>query len=115
MATINKVIIGGHIVKEPKPEITYYENGGVRAKFKVETSSIKQKQNGGREAVRELHHCIAWRYKVPKIVDIAVEDNFVFITGSIRTVQLTDKRCKKTFPFTFIVVEDMHLLTDKDG
>lgn len=114
MATVNHVTIAGTISRKPMPQLKYFENGIMRAKFTVETTTTTILTSGGRELVVQKHPVIAWQTTIRNIAKLAKADNFVFLTGHLRTIRVFNDKAKMSFPYTFIVANNVQLILQKD-
>ena len=90
MASVNKVIIIGHLGKDP--ELRYTASGDPIANLTVATSdSWKDKQTGEKKEVTEWHRCNCFG-KIAEICGQWLKKGAkVYIEGSLRTRKWTDK------------------------
>ena len=58
MSGINKVILVGHLGKDP--EIRTFENGSKKASFSLATSEYRKDMDGNRVEMTEWHNIVMW-------------------------------------------------------
>lgn len=112
MAGINKVILVGHLGKDP--EIKTLESGVKMARFSVATTESYKDKSGERRDLTEWHNITCWR----NLADIAekylTKGKQVYIEGKIRTRSWDDSGVKKYM--TEIVADNFTMLGSKsDG
>lgn len=114
MSGINKVILVGHLGKDP--EVRHLEGGASVATFPLATSETYTK-DGQRVEQTEWHNIVLWR----GLADIAEKylhkGKLVYIEGKIRTRTWDDKEGNKRYT-TEIIGDNMTMLgrkTDFDG
>jgi single-strand DNA-binding protein len=110
MASINKVILIGHVGKDP--EVRFTQSGQCVASFSVATSESYKK---GEEKIKrtEWHRVVAWG-KLGEIVERYLKKGtLVFIEGKIQT-RSWEKDGKKQYS-TEIVAATMQMLSAKAG
>lgn len=114
MSGINKVILVGHLGKDP--EVRHLDNNVSVASFPLATSETYNK-DGRRVEQTEWHNIVMWR----GLADIAAKylhkGKLVYIEGKIRTRNYEDKEGVKRYA-TEIVAESFTMLgrkTDFEG
>lgn len=114
MSGINKVILVGHLGKDP--EVRHLDNNVSVASFPLATSETYNK-DGRRVEQTEWHNIVMWR----GLADIASKylhkGKLVYIEGKIRTRNYEDKEGIKRYS-TEIVAENFTMLgrkTDFEG
>jgi single-strand DNA-binding protein len=109
MSGVNKVILVGHLGKDP--EIRHLENNVSVASFPLATSETYNK-DGRRIEQTEWHNIVMWR----GLADIAAKylhkGKLVYIEGKIRTRTYEDKEGIKRYA-TEIVAESFNMLGRK--
>lgn len=109
MAGINKVILVGHLGKDP--EIRYLDNNVSVASFPLATSETYNK-DGRRIEQTEWHNIVMWR----RLADIAGKylhkGKLVYIEGKIRSREYEDKEGIKRH-ITEIVADNFTMLGRK--
>ncbi len=112
MAGINKVILVGHLGKDP--EVRTLDSGVKMARFSVATTESYRDKSGERKDITEWHNITCWR----NLADIAekylTKGRQVYIEGKIRTRSWDDNGVKKYI--TEIVADSFTMLGSKsDG
>lgn len=109
MSGINKVILVGHLGKDP--EVRHLDNNVTVASFPLATSETFNKE-GRRVEQTEWHNIVMWR----GLADIAAKylhkGKLVYIEGKIRTRNYEDKEGIKRY-VTEIVAESFTMLGRK--
>ena len=59
MAGVNKVILVGHLGKDP--EVRHLESGAAVANFSMATTESYKDKNGNRQDQTEWHNIVLWR------------------------------------------------------
>lgn len=113
MASVNKVIIVGHLGKDP--ETRYMPNGDAVCNITVATSeSWKDKASGEKREITELHRVVFYR----KLAEIAGQylkkGSAVYIEGRIRTRKWQDKEGQERYT-TEIEASEMQMLGGRSG
>ena len=108
MASVNKVIIVGHLGKDP--ETRYVPNGDAVCNITVATSeSWKDKASGEKREITEWHRVVFYR----KLAEIAGQylkkGSAVYIEGRIRTRKWQDKEGQERYT-TEIEASEMQML-----
>ena len=99
MSGVNKVILVGHVGKDP--EVKYLEGGVALARFPLATSDSYKNKEGQKIETTEWHNVVVWR-GLAEIVEL------IYIEGKIKTRQYGDENNKKYI--TEIVAEEMTML-----
>lgn len=106
MASVNRVILVGHLGKDP--DVRYLEGNISVATFPLATSEFYLK-DGKRTEHTEWHNIVLWR----SLADVAMKQlkkgKLVYIEGKLRTRTYEDKEGIRRYT-TEIVVESFHLL-----
>lgn len=87
--SINRVILEGNVGRDPI--VHYFNSGNVKASFPLATSSSYTSQTGESVTSTEWHNVIFWRSLATLVEKDVKKGSRVFVTGSIRTRQYTDK------------------------
>ena len=108
MASVNKVILVGHLGKDP--ETRYMPNGDAITNATLATSeSWKDKQTGEKKEQTEWHRLIFYR----KLAEIAGQylrkGSLIYIEGSLKTRKWQDKDGQDRYT-TEITVNEMTML-----
>ncbi len=109
MSGINKVILVGHLGKDP--EVRHLDSGVSVATFPLATSETYNKDNKRVEQT-EWHNIVMWR----GLADIASKHlhkgKLVYIEGKLRTRHFEDKEKVKRY-FTEVVADNFTMLGRK--
>lgn len=108
MASVNKVILVGHLGKDP--ETRYMPNGDAITNATLATSeSWKDKQTGEKKEQTEWHRLVFYR----KLAEIAGQylrkGSLIYIEGSLKTRKWQDKDGQDRYT-TEITVNEMNML-----
>ena len=109
MSGINKVILVGHLGKDP--EIRYLEGGVSVASFPLATSETFNK-DGKKVEQTEWHNIVLWRSLAEVAAKYLQKGKLVYIEGKLRTRYFEDKEGVKKYT-TEIVAENFTLLGRK--
>lgn len=109
MSGINKVILVGHLGKDP--EIRYLEGGVSVASFPLATSETFNK-DGRKVEQTEWHNIVMWRGLADVAAKFLQKGKLVYIEGKIRTRSFEDKEGIKKYT-TEIVAENFTMLGRK--
>ena len=107
MSSINKVILIGHLGKDP--EVRYLEGGTAVAKFPLATSETYTAKDGRKIEQTEWHNVVMWR----GLADIAgkylQKGKQVYIEGKLRSRSYDDKEGNKRY-ITEVIVDNFTML-----
>jgi len=106
MSGINKVILVGHIGKEPG--IRYLTDHIAVLSFPLATSETLNK-NGEKVEITEWHNIVMWRGLAESGAKLLKKNALVYMEGKARTRSFTDKAGVKKYT-TEIVVDHFSLL-----
>lgn len=106
MASVNKVILVGHLGKDP--EIRYLENNVSVCSFPFATSETYTK-DGMRVQHTEWHNIVMWRNLADMAVKYLQKGKLVYIEGRLRTRNYEDKEGTRRY-VTEIVGDSFKLL-----
>ena len=112
MAGVNKVILVGHLGKDP--EIKYLEGNIARVHFSLATTDAYKDKAGNRVEQTEWHNIVIWRALAESAQKILKKGTQVYIEGKIQTRQWNDKDGAKK-QITEINCESFVVLQRKDG
>jgi single-strand DNA-binding protein len=114
MSGINKVILVGHLGKDP--DVRYLEGGVSVASFPLATSETFNK-DGRKVEQTEWHNIVMWRGLADVAAKYLQKGKLVYIEGKLRTRTFDDKDGNKKYT-TEIIAENFTLLgrkTDFEG
>lgn len=113
MAGVNKVILVGHLGKDP--EVRYLEGGTAVANFTLATSESYKDKNGNKVDQTEWHNVVVWRGLAQVAEKYLKKGQLVYVEGKLRTRSWDDKEGNKRYT-TEIVADNMTMLGGKrDG
>ncbi len=109
MSGINKVILVGHLGKDP--EVRYLEGGVSVASFPLATTETYNK-DGRKVEQTEWHNIVLWRSLADVAAKFLQKGKLVYIEGKLRTRSFEDKEGVKKYT-TEIVAENFTMLGRK--
>jgi single-strand DNA-binding protein len=109
MSGINKVILVGHLGKDP--ELRYLEGGVTVTSFPLATSEYYNK-DGRKIEQTEWHNIVMWRSLADVAAKYLQKGKLVYIEGKLRTRTFEDKEGVKKYT-TEVVAENFTLLGRK--
>lgn len=110
MAGINKVILIGHIGKDP--DIFTFEDGTKRISFSLATTeSYKDRNTNEWKDLTEWHNIAGYRYLAEKNV---AKGDLVYIEGKIKTRKYTDKDGNERY-ITEVLAEKINMIAHPKG
>lgn len=113
MAGVNKVILVGHLGKDP--EVRYLEGGTAVANFTLATSESYKDKNGNKVDQTEWHNVVVWRGLAQVAEKYLKKGQLVYVEGKLRSRSWDDKEGNKRYT-TEIVADNMTMLGGKrDG
>ena len=109
MSGINKVILVGHLGKDP--EVRHLEGGVAVASFPLATSETFNK-DGRKVEQTEWHNIVMWRGLADVAAKFLQKGKLVYIEGKLRTRSFEDKEGIKKYT-TEVVAENFTMLGRK--
>jgi single-strand DNA-binding protein len=109
MNGVNKVILVGHVGKEP--EIKTLDNGTKIARFSLATSE-SYKRDGQKVEQTEWHTIVAWRGLADIVEKIIHKGSLVYLEGKLKSRSWEDEN-KQRKTTTEIELESLNNLTAK--
>ncbi len=109
MSGINKVILVGHLGKDP--EYRHLEDGVAVASFPLATSEIILK-DGKKTELTEWHNIVLWRGLADIAQQMLTKGKLVYIEGKLKTRSFESREGVKKYT-TEIVAENFKLLGRK--
>lgn len=106
MSSINKVILVGHLGKDP--ELRYLEGNVSVASFPLATSETFNK-DGRKVEQTEWHNIVMWRGLADVAAKYLTKGRLVYIEGKLRTRSYEDKEGVRRYT-TEIVAESFNIL-----
>ena len=112
MASVNKVILVGHLGKDP--EIRYTGNSIPVASFSLATTEYYKDKNGNRQEITEWHNIVAWRSLAELSEKYLKKGKQLYVEGKLRTRSWDDKEGNKRYT-TEVIADNFVLLGKKEG
>ena len=109
MSGINKVILVGHVGKDP--EVRYLDGGVAVARFSLATSETYKGKDGNKVEQTEWHNVTAWRGLAEIIEKYVKKGQLLYIEGKIRTRTVGEGEARKYY--TDIIADQMQMLGGK--
>ncbi len=106
--SVNKVILLGHLGKDP--EVKYTPSGTAVAKFSIATNERYKDKEGNWQDRTEWHNLVAWQRTAEIAGEYLKKGRQVYIEGHLRTDSWEDKNTHEKKYRTEIVIDDMVLL-----
>ena len=107
MRGVNKVILVGHLGKDP--EVRHLDGNNTVANFPLATSESYTTRDGNKVEQTEWHNIVLWR-KLAEIAEKYVKKgSLVYIEGRLRTRSWDDKDGNKRYT-TEVVASSMQML-----
>ena len=114
MSGINKVILVGHLGKDP--EVRYLDGGVTVASFPLATSETYNK-DGKKIEQTEWHNIVMWRSLADTASKYLKKGKLIYLEGKLRTRSFEDREGHKKYS-TEVVAESFTMLgrkTDFEG
>jgi single-strand DNA-binding protein len=111
--SVNKVILVGHLGKDP--EVKYTPSGTPVAKFTLATNERFKDKEGNWQDRTEWHNITAWQRTAEIVGEYCKKGSQVYIEGRLRTDSWDDKETGQKKYRTEIVVNDLVLLGGRGG
>ena len=108
MKSVNKVILIGHLGKDP--EMKFTQGGMPVAKFTLATNERQKDKDGNWQERTEWHNIVAFQRTAEIVGEYLRKGRQVYIEGSLRTGSWDDKETGKKMYKTDILVNDLVLL-----
>ena len=106
MSGVNKVILVGHVGKDP--EVRYLEGGVAVARFPMATTESYKNKEGQKVDQTEWHDIVLWRGLAEIAEKYVRKGKMLYIEGKIRTRSYGDENNKKYI--TEIIGDSMTML-----
>ncbi len=106
MSGINKVILVGHVGKDP--EVKYLDGGIAVAKFTLATTEYYKNKEGQKVDQTEWHNITLWRGLAEIAEKYVRKGKLLYIEGRLRTRQYGEENNRKYF--TEIIADTMQML-----
>ena len=106
MSGVNKVILVGHVGKDP--EVRYLEGGVAVARLPLATSESYKNKEGQKVEQTEWHNIVLWRGLAEITEKYVRKGKLLYIEGKIRSRSYGDENNKKYI--TEIIADSMTML-----
>ncbi len=110
MSGVNKVILVGHLGKDP--EVRHLEGGTTVASFSLATTESYTNKSGERVDQTEWHNVVVWRGLADIAAKYLQKGKLVYVEGKLRTRSWDDKDGNKRYT-TEIVADNFTMLGRK--
>lgn len=108
MASINKVILIGHLGQDPATR--YMPNGDAVTNISVATTETwKDKQTGEKKEQTEWHRCTFYRKLAEVVAQYLKKGSSIYVEGKLQTRKYTDKDGVERYT-TEIIADTMQML-----
>ncbi|EOR94718.1 Single-stranded DNA-binding protein [Arcticibacter svalbardensis MN12-7] len=111
MAGVNKVILVGHLGKDP--EVRHLENGTSVASFTLATSE-NYTRDGKKVEQTEWHNIVVWRGLADVAEKYLKKGELIYVEGKLRTRSYDDKNGVKRYQ-TEVVADNFTMLGKKSS
>ena len=111
MRGVNKVILVGHLGKDP--EVRHLDGNNTVANFPLATSETYTTKDGKKVEQTEWHNVVLWKRLAEIAEQYVKKGSLVFIEGRLRTRSWDDKDGNKRYT-TKIVASSMQMLDKRD-
>jgi single-strand DNA-binding protein len=108
MKSVNKVILVGHVGKDP--EVKYTPSGAAVANFSIATNDRTKDKSGQWQERTEWHRVVAWQRLAEIVGEYVKKGNMIYIEGTLRTRSWDDKESGQKKYMTEIWANDMVML-----
>ena len=110
MASVNKVILLGHVGKDP--DIRGFENGRSVANFTLATNESYKNRDGDWVERTEWHNIVMWTPLAERVEKDVRKGTFLYVEGRIQTRSYDDKEGNKRY-ITEVNGREMRLLSSR--
>ena len=112
MAGVNKVILLGHLGKDP--EMRYQQNGNAIANFSVATSESFKDKEGNKQERTEWHRVVLFGRTAEIAGEYLRKGSMAYVEGRLQTRKWTDKEGQERYT-TEIVGDRLQLVGGRSG
>ena len=113
MASVNKVILIGHLGADP--EVSTTQGGTALAKFRIATTDTwKDRTTGERQERTEWHSIVAWDKLAQICGEYLHKGKMVYVEGSLQTRSWDDQSGQKRYK-TEIKANNVLMLSPREG
>lgn len=108
MASVNKVILIGHLGKDP--ETRYMQNGDAVTNIALATTDHWKDKNGEKQTKTEWHRVTFYRKQAELVGEYLKKGSSVYLEGRLETRKWTDKTSGVEKQSTDIIATDFKML-----
>lgn len=109
MAGVNKVILVGHLGRDP--EVRTIDSGVKVARFSMATTESYKDRNGERKDVTEWHNIVVWRNLAEIAEKYLTKGKLIYLEGKLQTRSWEDNGAKRYA--TEVIASDFRMLGSK--
>ena len=102
MSGINKVILVGHLGRDP--EVKTIDNGAKVARFSLATTEFYRDKNGERKEITEWHNVTCWRNLAEIAEKYLTKGKQIYVEGKIRSRSWEDGGVKNMQLILLLIV-----------
>jgi|SRR5579859_1026922 len=106
--SVNKVILVGHVGKDP--DVRYTPSGTALAKFSLATNEAFKDMSGEWQERTEWHNIVAWQRLAEIVGEYVHKGTRVYVEGRLQTSTWNDRQSAETRYRTEIVAREIVLL-----
>ena len=110
--SVNKVILVGHLGKDP--EVRFTNSGSAVARLSVATSEVWNDRDGNKQERTEWHNVVVWGKQGELCGQYLAKGRQVYVEGSIRSRSYDDKSGNKRY-VTEVVAQRVQFLGGGGG
>lgn len=110
MASVNKVILIGHLGKDP--ETRCMSNGEAVTNIALATTEVWKDKSGEKHEKTEWHRCVFYRKLAEIVAEYCKKGKSIYVEGRLETRKWTDKQGIERYT-TEIIATDMKMLGNK--
>ncbi|MFT6815877.1 MAG: single-strand DNA-binding protein [Sphingobacteriales bacterium] len=112
MSSVNKVILVGHLGKDP--EVRYINEDTAVANFTMATSETYKDKTGQKQEKTEWHNIVVWRGLAQVAEKYLKKGKLIYVEGKLRNRSYDDKDGIKRY-ITEIVADNFTMLGSREG
>ncbi len=113
MRGVNKVILIGHLGKDP--EVQTFDGGNMKCKFTLATTETYKDKSGQKQEQTEWHNVVMWGALADIAQKFLRKGTPVYLEGKIKSRSWDDAQSGQKKYITEIVADNMNMLGGKDG
>jgi len=112
MPSVNRVILVGHLGKDP--EVRFTPGGQAVANFRIATNDVWTDKQGQRQERVEWHSVVVWGKSAENCGEFLRKGRAVYIEGRLQTREWTDKENARRFT-TEVVADRVQFLGGREA